>query len=218
MRHKSMNAVFDNDIISKGACYRLLPQLASVICPIEQIGVLGAARFVVTKKIKQRAIRGDKAAVLEDLAQFFKKVQELEPSLDEQQLAADLEVSAQKANLNLDAGESQLCAIVLTRLIAILVTGDKRAIESIEQLVDLVPGLTALSGKIRCLEQLFAFLLEQGGEAIVREAVCAEPEVDKAITICFSCSSPEVPPSVHLEALQSYISALKANAPRALGP
>jgi hypothetical protein len=212
-----MNAVFDNDIISKGACYRLLPQLASAVCPIEQIGILGAARFVVTKKIKRRAIRGDKDSVLEGLAQFFEKVQEIEPSPDELQLAADLESAAQKANLNLDAGESQLCAILVTRLIAIFVTGDKRAIESIEQLIDLRSGLAAVNGKIRCLEQLFVHLLAQDGEAAVRDAVCAEPEVDKAIAICFSCSSPEVSPSVHLEALQSYISALKAVAPRALG-
>lgn len=212
-----MNAVFDNDIISKGACYRLLPQLVAAICPVDQIGILGAARFVVTKKIEKRTLCGDKAAVLEGLAQFLNAAQKLEPSSDEQQFAADLESAAQKANLNLDAGESQLCAIVVTRLIPILLTGDKRAIESIEKLIDLVPDMAPICGRIRCLEQIIAGLLALDGAAGLRGAICSEPDVDKALSICFSCNSPEVPPSMHQEALHSYIRSLKANSTRALG-
>jgi hypothetical protein len=212
-----MNAVLDNDIISKGACYRLLPQLTSAVCPVEQIGVLGAARFVVTKKIKKRAINGDKTTVLEGLSEFFDTVQELEPSSDEQQLAAGLENAAQKANLNLDAGESQLCAIIVIRVIPILLTGDKRAIESIERLIDFVPALAPICGRIRCLEQIIAELLGLHEAVGLRDAVCSEPDVDKALSICFSCSSPEVPSSAHREALHSYIRSLKAKAPRALG-
>lgn len=212
-----MKAAIDNDILFKGACYGLLVELVATACPItEVVGALGSARFVVASKIKKNKLIRNQAAALAVLSEFLKHCEVLEPALEEQNIAADLELAAQQLGVNLDTGESQLCAILVFRLLPLLLTGDKRAIKAIEKLIDGDSRLIAICGKVRCLEQLVYDALTSCDHVTLGAAICKEPEVDKALSICFSCTSPPAVLASTLEGLQSYIKALRADAPRVL--
>jgi hypothetical protein len=212
-----MNALIDNDILIKGACYRFLTELANGIPGDGHCGVLGAARFVVPHYIKRQKLRGDLAAAEVCFFSFLAGTEALEPSSEEQELAAALEANAQKLSFSLDAGESQLVAILVSRVLPWLATGDKRAIAALEKLLDTDARLANLAGKIRCLEQLVKQMLLIGDYSIIRNAICSEPTVDKTLTTCFSCSSQSPTNSANIhQGLDSYIGAVRASAVRVL--
>lgn len=212
-----MKAAIDNDILFKGACYRLLDELIATTCSdAETFGTLGSARFVVAKKIEKNRSLRNPAAALAALSQFLDRSEALEPTEGERSMAADLELGAQRLSINLDSGESQLCAMLVLRVLPLLLTGDKRAITALEKLLDADSRLIALCGKVRCLEQLVYDALMQGDHATLRTAICSEPEADKALTICFSCKSQSVVFASIVEGLQSYVKALRAEATRVL--
>ena len=214
-----MQAVFDNDIVLKGAIYGLLPDFVKVLCQAhETVGILGAAKFVVSSRIQRRVQSARHPFALEALAAFLRGALVVEPSADEQMIAAELELVAQRTGLSLDAGESQLCAIVIHRGVPLLVSGDKRAIIALDKLLDTEKRMHSILGKVKCLEQLIAVILTERGSARLRNAICSEPDIDKALSNCFSCNSQEVLEGSFLEGLNSYISAIRADASRVLAP
>jgi len=151
-----MKALIDNDILVKGACYRLLAETVASIPGEGHCGVLGAAKFVVSHYIKQQKLAGDVAAAEMCFSSFLASNEALEPSSDERELAATLEANAQQLSLSLDSGESQLVSILVSRVLPCLATGDKRAIAALEKLLDTDARLANLAGRIRCLERLVA--------------------------------------------------------------
>jgi hypothetical protein len=212
-----MKAAIDNDVLLKGACYGLLADLVSLTCPSdEDVGVLGSARYVVPGQIAKRALNRDRAVALDVFFKFLDKATALEPLDSEQDMAADLELTAQQLGVSLDAGESQLCAILVHRSLPLLLTGDKRAIAALERLLDVYTPLTPICGKVVCLEQLFAFALAKEGGDRWRHAVCAEPGVDKSLAICFSCHGESVSVESNIAGLRSYINDLRSVATRVL--
>jgi hypothetical protein len=214
-----VKALVDNDVLFKGTCYRLLDEfLGTIYKPSEAVGVLGAARYVVKKRIERHVVRSKYLEVLEGFFAFLERNIVLEPTSEEQVLAADFELSAQRLGVSLDAGESQLCSIFLHRAAPLLVTGDKRAIISIDRLIDVDPRLEHLMGKVKCLEQLVQDALSAGHTERVRGAICSEPEVDLTLSICFGCSSPDTPEAHLHEGLTSYIHDLRSRAERVLYP
>ena len=196
----------DNDVLLKGTCYDLLEELVGTIpAKPDEVGVLGAAPYVVVNSLRKkgRCTSGEEAVAR--LESFLENVTIYEPTQEELSLAAELEHTAQRAGVNLDGGESQLSAMTLFRGLAWLVTGDKRAVAALGCLRERDERLAPLDGKVLCLEQLFARLLAGIDPKPIRDAVCGEPNVDQALTICFSCRSPEVGPDQWREGLESYI-------------
>jgi hypothetical protein len=185
---------------------------------LTSIGVLGAARFVICDRIKRGKLDDFEPSIEDRAAALFDAVCELEPTSDELNLANELEREAQRMGLPLDAGESQLCAIVAERGLARLTTGDKRAIESLEKICGAAPWLDKLSGRICCLEQLVAAAVADAAVfAELCPRVCADTSVDKTLSICFGClgdSSPSIPDVT--ACLSSYIEAVRASAPTLL--
>lgn len=214
-----MIAVVDNDILHKGLRYGLLAQISQYLGheADQDIGVLGQARFVVAHLIRRQEPARGRHALLQELEQFVDAATVLEPTDAESQLAADLEFAAQRHNIPLDTGESQLCAVVLERGVPTLLTGDKRAIAGIEELMSELPRLIDLSGKVTCLEQSILAVLQDAEPLALRAAICAEPAADVVLAICFSCASPDFSPHNAVECLNSYINDLRKAAPRALG-
>jgi hypothetical protein len=211
-----MNALVDNDIIFKGACYGLLAEVLATVCGGDDpVGVLGAARFVVSKRIGKTAINKSREAALTNLEEFLRRALAIEPTRVEQTIAADLELAALNSGVSLDSGESQLCAVLIERAVPWLLTGDKRAIRAIEQLLNSYARLTEVIGKVRCLEQLALAAIPDDTKAnSFREKVCAEAHIDKTLAICFSCSSG--PTGDYTKGLESYISDLRKQAERVL--
>lgn len=212
-----MKALVDNDIVFKGACYELLPDVLATVCPQEdQVGILGAARFVVSKRIQKTPINKGINAALANLEEFLHRALAIEPTVAEQTIAAELELAALNSSVSLDAGESQLCAVLIQRAVPWLLTGDKRAIRAIEQLLNSDAQLAAIAGKVKCLEQLVLAAITGDDERAnsFREKVCAEAHIDKTLSICFSCSSAEA--NDYGEGLRSYICDLRKQAERVL--
>lgn len=213
------DVALDNDIVLKGVCYGLTlwPD------PVEgkRPGILGAARYVVGKRLDRAPLKGDKGAARGVLEALLEVAEELEPGEDELTLAAELERAAQEKDLDLDPGESQLVAITVTRAIPLLETGDKRAIAALQSLLGGDVRLQSLEGRVRCLEQTLKIRLGPGCESLeeVVQAVCREPGVDKTMSICFSCASGGAAGcETVLAGLDSYISALRNDAPNVLEP
>lgn len=210
-----MKALIDNDILLKGSCYGLLREIAMAIAGPGTVGFLGASRFVVVHHLKRYQLNSGVSAAEGRLLTFLSNGEVVEPTTKEQEIAAHLESMAQKLALALDVGESQLVAIFISRTIPWLATGDKRALVALERLLDADTRLAVLFQKIICLEQLVRRLVA-GAPAAVRIAICGEPAVDKALSICFSCKAKEAAPGAILEGLDSYIGALRREANRVL--
>ena len=211
-----MSAAVDNDVIFKGACYRLLPSLIPEQVYGERF-VLGAARFVVRSRIARARLSASELAQA-DATSFFEKATAVEPTESELTFAGSLEHVAQEQGLNLDGGESLLLAVTVHRSVDRFLTGDKRAIRSIEALLDTQAALTDICGRVVCLEQLVKTLLADGQFATVRAAICAGSEVDRTLSFCFSCTNDVANEDSAIEGLDSHVKDLRAGASRVLSP
>ena len=211
-----MKAVTDNDVLLKGACYGLLRALIARVPGEGPSGVLGSSQFIVPKKIAKMGLNGPVARALGEFASFLEESHIIEPSAEEQAMAARFEATAQRLALNLDAGESQLLAVVVSRTVSWLVTGDKRAITSIEPVIRRESDLRFVTRKIRCLEQLVRDLLLADEAEFIRASICAEPTVDTALSICLGCTGSGAIPEEILTGLASYIEDLRSKAPDVL--
>jgi hypothetical protein len=213
---RSPDVAVDNDVLIKTACYGLTEQLLGS----DLAGVLGAAKYVVAGRISKMELAGDSAAAQDAAAAVIRRSTILEPTDEELSLATEIETVAQRRSLELDAGESQLAAMVIVRSIPFLETGDKRAIRGFEALLPVVAELAALRGRLRCLEQMVQRYADTGHDPDeLTRAICSEPDVDKTLSICFRCYSP--PPhgtAIDRAALDSYVVALRAAAPNVLTP
>jgi hypothetical protein len=145
-----MKALVDNDILLKGAQYGLLFPFAEAIPGNDgPVGVLGAARYVVQDRLSRRSLED---SAVQEFLRFLDENIELEPTPEEENIASAIESRAQRAGVDLDAGESQLCAVLISRAVSLFVTGDKRAICAIEVLFDAYEFLVGAAGRVLCLE------------------------------------------------------------------
>jgi predicted nucleic acid-binding protein len=201
----------------KGACYGLLSEFVAAI-PSEQckVGILGAARFVIRAKLRRANDSEQATAIMNTINAFTAGAIVLEPTMEEARIAAEIEFLAQKEGLNLDAGESQLCAIAIGRKMSWMVTGDKQAIRAFEVLLDHQALLSNLAGRVICLEQLVRRTLTSQSAARIRGSVCRHANIDRSLAICFSCWDATIGSESWVEALRSYVNDLRKSAARIL--
>lgn len=209
-------ALVDNDVLYKTSVYGLAHSLIETKPRgASEFHALGAARFMISKRITKRPpVRGAEAA-LREFEALLGKLGVLEPTQEEVVLAAELEYLAGQAGQSLDGGESLLCAILITRAWDLVFTGDKRAITAVSMLLP-QQVCKPLAGRLVCLEQLFLHLLSVADPVAVRAAVCSERHADRALTSCFACHSEVAATEGFFEGLDSYVRALRAAAPGVL--
>jgi hypothetical protein len=212
-----MDTVVDNDLILKSISYGL----ADVFWPDsdpDSVGILGAAKYVVGHEIGRGLLNRGVDAAQNDLSEFLSRCDELEPTDEEIELAAQIEVCGQEHGLALDNGESQLAAIVVARDLPVLETGDKRAIAGLDAARSHLDALESLRGRVRCLEQIVRRVIgvEEGFEGF-SDRVCSESGVDKSLSVCLGCfgDSP-ADRETALEALDQYIREVRRSAPTML--
>lgn len=207
----------DNDVLLKA----LRLDCVATFWPVPaSIGVLGAARFVIRDRLRRGNLAEADPSIEDRAVALFDAVCGLEPTSDELDLANGLEREAQRMALPLDAGESQLCAMVALRDVGLLTTGDKRAIESLEKIRGAALWLDKLAGRIRCLEQLVAAAVSDGSVfAELGQRVCGDPQADTTLSICFGCLGGSSPTASDVAlCLSSYINAVREAAPTLLVP
>lgn len=205
----------DNDVVLKIACYSLVDEaVAATTVGGVPPAMLGVGRFVIRGRLTRPRNIADVARAGAAFERLLQAVSLVEPNEAEVSLAADLEAEANRRDLDLDGGESQLLAILVTRACRLLVTGDKRAIVA---MAIVAPARAA--ARIACLEQLIAHIVGIIGSAAVRAGVCAEPGADRAVALCFGCSGRSAPTDDDsLAALASYAGHLDRAAPGVLLP
>lgn len=211
--------VVDNDVLSKGTCYGFLDSLIQAVGPPAEAGVLGQAKFVLPKKIRKKNPAAGVEVALQNLRTSLTKLQDIEPTPQEISLAAQFEFEATQRKVDFDSGESLLAAVMLTRGLQRLFTGDKRAVEALQVLILAnIAGVLNFKHKTVCLEQGVHRMVQQELLTLreARAAVCANRQADTALWICFSCSSPELTESD--AGLNSYIEHLRNQAPDILEP
>lgn len=207
-------AYVDTDIIHKAIAFGLSQQIFSLSSlNVVEYYALGAARYMIAGKLRKRPLQRSAAEVEIDLKATFDLLGIIEPTDSEVEYAASLEATAQQYGLALHAGESLLCAVVALRLGDYLFTGDKGAAEAISQLIfrGVIDG-PSLKRKLVCLEQLILLAAKEHGIGLVRERVCSERGMDRALAICFSCNQVEHTPLAWIDGLNSYISDIKRRA------
>ena len=118
--------------------------------------------------------------------------------------------------LDLDSGESQLCAIAVYRNTALVLTGDKRAIAGAERLIAAINDLASLEGRLVCLEQAVMGVAERIGIETARILICAEAAIDTSMSICFRCRALADGRPLELAGLLSYIRDIRKGAPTLL--
>jgi hypothetical protein len=176
------SVVCDNDVILKGCCYDLSLEILVCLGRIGDVFILGSARYVIQSRIARAKHITYPSIALENFEFFISAVQIAEPSDDEIRLAAEFEAEAQAHNLALDSGESLLVAILIARNMPLLVTGDKRAITSLETLCTTNASAAAIRWRVACLEQMFLSLLKDEDVATLQTRVCREPNTDAALS------------------------------------
>jgi hypothetical protein len=205
--------LLDNDVVLKAASYALADEtVAATTIDDTPPAMLGVGRFVIRNRLSRSSNIADVPRATEAFAQMLAAMTLVEPNDDEMAAAADLEAEAIRQDLELDGGESQLLAILANRACSLLVTGDKRAIAAMA-----IVAADLAGGRVACLEQLIAHIVATSATPFVQPRICAEPNVDRAITSCFACSSPERPDVADvLAGLASYIGHLDRSAPGVL--
>jgi predicted nucleic acid-binding protein len=206
--------LLDNDVVLKTCCYGLAPQ--ALRCLLDRgstVAALGIARFVLPKKAARSTNISDKARAIAALKEVFALISFEEPNEVELELAAELEDLAQAQGVDLETGESQLVAMVVHRCATMLLTGDKRAIVAVEAIAPRAGLTESLRSRVACLEQLIRSLLYRLGLDVLRASICKEANADKALAICFSCSTDTCAEREVVEGLASYILDLRRCAP-----
>lgn len=204
------DAALDSDVLLKGVSYGILDALLAALPGGPYVhGILGTAKFVLPKALKKRPPKRFELAK-DELATAFLTLECLEPDEDETAIAAKLEYEAQRQFAPLHVGECQLIAIMLARQLRHLLTGDRNAISAMAMIEGPeVLDPIHLAGKFICFEQAVLHLVNAQGARTVRDAICAERQVDTAMRVCFSCSSPEIGEESWITALKSHIENLR---------
>jgi len=208
-------ALIDTDVLYKSTIYGLLSRwIAARPFGANRFSMLVAAKYMIHKKISKRPPARGAAVAIAEFEAAVATLNELEPSSEEIKIAAELEHEASNLNLELDGGESILCAILMHRNSDYIFTGDKRAIRAMAELIaqGLAPALL-LAEKVVCFEQLLMFLIRNDNASEIRTLICAAPTADKALTSCFSCQSPQANVDSWHDGLNSYINSLRREAP-----
>lgn len=202
----------DNDVIIKLCLYALPIWEGGGLFAGYQLNTLAASRYVLPKQLDRMRTWSGISHAKVILSSFLEKVDFIEPVEEEVDLAAKLEMVAQRTGLFFNSGESQLLALLVGRIGSLLVTGDKKAICSVSQLAIPHPIIECAMGRIACLEQLFAHLIATVGGEMLRKAICNVPQADRTLSICFCCYSFATSEERYRESLRSYIEDLRANA------
>jgi hypothetical protein len=207
-----LETLLDNDVLIKSAAYGILDEVAlGHASSAANIGVLSAAKYVCSNAIAKRVSAANAAAAQARLTTFLGTTATLDPTNVELEIAIELEELAARGSGGLDSGESQLVAILIVRALSGLVTGDKRAIAALAKALNGSPHLSAVTGRLICMEQAVLRVAVSMGCSRLKAAVCAEPGIDKAVSNCFSCTAAPQANCDCEPGLKSYISHVHAS-------
>ncbi|MFA7587865.1 MAG: hypothetical protein WCY11_17005 [Novosphingobium sp.] len=200
----------DTDVLLKVAAYRMANEFVDSIAGKGPPSILGLTHIIAGKQLMRRRKQlRDVGRAVSELDTLLGICERLEPEDEEIRIAAEFAGMAQDRGLPLDPGEAQLAAIVASRALPLMVTGDKRAISALCQLVEDTPIREVFVGKLACFEQIISAVAGLIGEVAVRERICSEPEMDGAMRLACSCDRAVWDPVQLSEACSSFVGAVR---------
>lgn len=208
----SDGAAVDTDVLLKVAAYRLAKETVGVLAPLGGPATLGLTHLIAAKQMARKRSISNTAGAQAELTSLLGMMGSLEPEEAEIGLAAEFSSVAQTHGLPLDTGEAQLAAIVIMRRLPLLVTGDKRAISAMSELIASHPTREALVGRVACFEQVLVSIAGLIGPERLRERICSEPEIDGAMRLACSCGRDCWRPEQFSEACNSFVGDVRAKA------
>ena len=200
----------DTDVLLKVSGYRMANEFVGAIAEKGPPAVLGLTHLIAGKQLQRRRKRlRDSGGATRELETLLGLCGQLEPDDEEIRMAAEFAGMAQGRGLPLDPGEAQLAAIVANRALPLMITGDKRAISALSQLLEEPERREAFVGKLACFEQIVSAIADLIGEVAVRQRICAEPEMDGAMRLACSCDRAVWDPAQLREACSSFVGAVR---------
>lgn len=194
----------DNDVAIKLAEYELLLCLQEIISKsghyIQTLDSLPYVAGIFNPNRKRNSLSNGKS--LEQIKTFLSTT-----GTASIELASTFQLIASINDPNLDEGELTLLGCALESDNSGFCSGDKRAVQAANKLVQ-SKTLPLENCIIIILEHTLKILLQAHNTEEVLRKVLSNPNVDKAIGICFRGATPDTIENV-FAALESYISDLK---------
>lgn len=195
-----MGLVIDVDAMAKLAHWRLLPELPALVgIPWNETSTLPSLRYRA-----QRAATAPDGKLFRHTAAAQVAVAAIDamgklPETDAARLPAFQDVP------DIDAGEAVRFAVLAVHPEHYLLTGDKRALRALSRLP--VSVWQPLCGRVIVLEEVVLAAMETRGIEWLRERICAERALDKAIAIAMGSRCDAAIEAVR-EGLRSYLGEL----------
>lgn len=205
----SSGTALDTDVLLKVSGWRLADELLQVLVPYGQPGALGLTHLIAPKQIRRKKSLHDLAVAESELIRLLARLHRIEPTPAEVELAAEIVEAATVLNLPLDVGEAQIMAVLICRALALMVTGDKRAIGALDATLRHLGRAGVSNGRIACLEQALMAMAEICGYEAIRTGVCSWPVGDVAAAICFGCGRESFDETSARDGLESYIRSVR---------
>lgn len=165
----------DVDAISKLAHWRILPMLPDLTgYSWKDMGTVTSLRFRAARSLKQpdRRLFHNAEAAQVALDCILKMCPLSEPRSER--------LAIFENSFQIDPGEAILIALTLDDSQGCLLTGDKRALKAVSEIVSVGELLV---GRVLVLEQIFIMALKKMGRSWILENVCPSSDIDKAINI-----------------------------------
>lgn len=198
-----MNLLCDNDFLLKIAAFDLFDQTLEIFnAEDRQVFYLISAPYRM--KVRKKAAEGRKrygAAVHNRLATIFDRAEPLE-------ISTSVVADRLTAILGLDEGEVRLIEAATQQEDSIILTGDKRCIQTLGQAPDLGDVRDCLLGRVWCLEVVLQALIERLGFDEVRRRVLPEIRQDGTARALFGSGLASTRQSV-TDGLSSYVEDLR---------
>ncbi len=191
----------DNDIILKLSAFDLLDATIEVLkTSPENLRVLGTARYVFQKN--STVSKKYSEVIRERAIDFVKGCVRVNPVT-----SPDFSV----LEPILDVGEATLVAATREVSPFILMTGDKRCLQTLTTQVELGEVAERLWGRVICFEQVILLLIRQQGFETIKQHVLPMLDCDMSLKACFGSGGKAIEENVVLT-LEGYVVALEKSA------
>lgn len=179
----TVSLLVDNDIVIKLARMDCFPSGMGALgrSPGEFGSIFHMLRYMGISSEQRRRNFCSNQAEADRLQAALASIVHVELTDDEANTAAEIMATAIENGHDLDEGETALIAVAITRDKMEVATGDKRAVLSLAPMERLEPRLSAVRGRLICLEQIFYRLAATNGGRVVTDAVRTCSNADGAI-------------------------------------
>jgi hypothetical protein len=199
-----MKVFVDNDIIHKLAAFSLFDEMLCALCLTHSdVYVLSTAKY---KFMTRKRDKGMKRYGGEETHGRICRIIDSANELDDEPPRALVDRLSRVTEI--DPGEAILFAIAAAHPDSLLLTGEKKALRALAA-SEVSEIITKLTGRIRCLEQIVAQLIDAISFEAIRDAVAKERDIDKTMRTVFSSGTLTAECDAR-EGLASYIGNLRA--------